>query len=196
MGNRERLDDLERRLALLEDAAAPGAPPPPSAGGTWWLLDHLAARPHEREGVRGTIAYGGTAATPGAGPVSWQVEHPVADLLDVDLGAAAPVLAALGHPVRLEILRRLLLGARTVADLQQIPGTGTTGQIHHHLRALSAAGLVLAARNDFSLVPARVIPLLVVLAAAAGPDAVPTSTSKAPSTSGGSAPPGGRSDPA
>lgn len=188
MDGPERLDAVERRLARLEEAQAASMKPVPAAtpvaagsavglpatkAGGWWLLEHLAARPHEREGVGGTVAYGGTTSTPGVGEVAWQAEHYVADLLEIDVGPAAPVFAALGHPVRLEILRRLLLGARTLADLQQIPGTGTTGQIHHHLRELRSAGLVVAARNDFSVVAERVVPVLVALAAAAGPGAIP-----------------------
>lgn len=167
-----RLDDLERRLSALEGG---GADVPPG-GGRWWLLDQLTARQAERNDVRGSVAYGGIARTPGTGELVWQAEHAVADVLDVDLAAVAPVLAALGHPVRLELVRRILLGAHTLAQLQEVPGVRTSGQVHHHLRELRLAGLVLAARNHFTIVPERVLPVLVALAAAAGPGAVPTTT--------------------
>lgn len=168
----ERLDAVERRLAALEGG---GAATPP-AGGRWWLLDQLTARQAERDGVRGAVAYGGIARTPGAGELVWQAEHAVADVLDTDLSSVAAVLAALGHPVRLELVRRILLGAHTLAQLQEVPGVRTSGQVHHHLRELRSAGLVLAARNHFTIVPERVLPVLVAVAAAAGPGAVPTTT--------------------
>jgi len=79
------------------------------------------------------------------------------------------VLAALAHPLRLEILRRLLLGARTLGELQEIEGTGTSGQVHHHLRELRGAGLVVSQRrNDYAIPAERVVPLLVIVAAALG----------------------------
>ena len=54
-----------------------------------------------------------------------------------------------------------------------MPGARTSGQVHHHLRELRSAGLVLAARNHFTVVPERVLPVLVAVAAAAGPGAGP-----------------------
>ena len=172
----ERVGALERRVSALE-----GPPPahlPPAPPGTWWLLDSLAARLREADDAEpggagdeagGRVAYGGIVRTPGSGQLVWQAEHPVPDLLSVDLARAAAVLAALAHPVRLEILRRLLLGAGTLAELQEIRGTRTPGQIHHHLRELRAAGLITAARNSFAAVPERVVPVLVAVAAALGP---------------------------
>lgn len=119
------------------------------------------------------LRYGGRVTAPGTGTgsVVWQLEHPLPDVLDADLGVAADVLGALGHPLRLEILRRLLLGARTLADLQEIPGSGTSGQLHHHLRELRGTGLVVSRRrNDYAVPAERVVPVLVILAAALGRD--------------------------
>jgi hypothetical protein len=39
--------------------------------------------------------------------------------------------------VRLELVRRLLAGARATYELAQSPGSGTTGQLCHHLRTAS-----------------------------------------------------------
>lgn len=169
-----RLAALEERLAALEGRATPR---PPAPSGTWWLLDNLRASGAERDGVGGSVAYGGVTRTPGGGELVWQTEHAVADVLETDLTAASSVLAALGHPVRVELVRRILLGAHTLAQLQQVQGVRTTGQVHHHLRELRSAGVVLAARNHFTVVPERVVPVLVALAAAAGPGAVPDTTS-------------------
>jgi DNA-binding transcriptional ArsR family regulator len=156
-----------------DGAAARALPGPPEV---WWLLDHLTRTDPggvDDGGVGGTIAYGGVARSPGGGDLVWQVEHPVAGVLDLDLGSTAAVLAAMGHPVRLQLLVRMLRGVSTLADLQQVEGARTPGQVHHHLRELRAAGLVHAARNRFTAVPERVVPLLVAMAAAAGPGAVP-----------------------
>ena len=88
---------------------------------------------------------------------------------------AAAVLAALGNPVRLEIVRRLLLGGETVQELQEIPGLGTTGQLYHHLRDLQAAGLVTQRRRGrYGVAADKVVPALIITAAAANMGAVMT----------------------
>jgi len=178
--------DLERRVRALEEglsrAAQSGTPPevlpgvPPDAGDdTWWLLDRLSGNKgpaFSAPGVAGSVAYGGITATTGGGRLMWQAEHPLPDVLAADVRPAAAVLAALGHPVRLEILRRLLLGDHTLAELQRVPGIGTTGQLHHHLRELRAVGLVVHRRNYYAAAPDRVVPWLVAVAAALGPHAL------------------------
>ena len=51
------------------------------------------------------------------------------------------MLDALSHPVRLRLLQRVLnSGTATTAELAEDDSLGTTGQLHHHLRALVAAG--------------------------------------------------------
>jgi len=153
------------------------APGPELASDPFWLLDRLARNTgpgFTRDEVAGSVAYGGRVRAPGAGELVWQLEHPVPDITDADLEAAATVLGALGHSLRLEILRRLLLGARTLGELQEIPSTGTSGQVHHHLRELRAAGLVVSQRRNHYAIPAeRVVPLLVMVAAALGQSLVP-----------------------
>lgn len=169
---------LEARVEALEatggeSGAAPGPKPSSDA---WWLLDHLARNTgpaFSRSDVAGSVAYGGQVRAPGAGELVWQVEHPVPDLIEADLGAASAILGALGHPLRLEILRQLLLGARTLGDLLEIPNTGTSGQVHHHLRELQATGLVASQRRNHYAIPAeRVIPVLIIVAAALGREVV------------------------
>ncbi len=169
MSDDDRIGALERRVAALEGEPAPGPEP---EGDRWWLLEHLArnAGPaFARDGVAGSVAYGGRVRAPGTGEIVWQMEHPASDVLEGDLDAAAAVLAALGHPVRLNILRRIALGAQTVGELQELAGTGTSGQIHHHLRQLRAAGLIVQQRRNHYAIPAdRVVPVLVAVAAALG----------------------------
>ena len=174
------IEQMQARLAVLEAAgmsegARAGAARPPGPAvpaDPFWLLDRLArntGEEFERGEVAGSVAYGGRVRAPGSGELVWQLEHSVPDILDADLEAVSDVLAALGHPLRLEILRRLLLGARTLGELQEIEGTGTTGQVHHHLRELRSAGLVVSQRrNDYAIPAERVVPLLVIVAAALG----------------------------
>jgi DNA-binding transcriptional ArsR family regulator len=87
---------------------------------------------------------------------------------------AAGVLAALGSPVRLEILRRLLLGGETVQELQEIPELGTSGQLYHHLRDLQAAGLVVQrSRGRYRVAADKVVGCLIVVAAASQMAGIP-----------------------
>jgi hypothetical protein len=84
-----------------------------------------------------------------------------------DMTQFTDVLAALAQPVRLRLLLAVLNGRHTSAELGQIDGSGTTGQLYHHLRQLVAAGwLRSAGRGQYQIPPERVIPLLVALAAA------------------------------
>jgi len=168
------IERLQARVDALEAASAGGAdaPGPALSGERWWLLENLARNTgptFSRGEVQGSLAYGGRVRAPGAGELVWQLEPAVPDVMEADLGAVSAVLGALGHPLRLEILRRLLLGARTLAELQEIPSTGTSGQVHHHLRELRAVGLVVSQRrNHYAIPPDRAVPLLVIVAAALG----------------------------
>ena len=173
----DELDDLRARVERIEQqlaggpavaaAAAADAPPAPATapaeGATWWLLDELGRR-HPRPAV----AYGGTAPGADGGTVRWQITRDATELLETDWSASAAALAALGHPSRLQILQLVARGeARTAAELAQAEGLGTTGQIYHHLRQLVAGGWLRATTRGRHEVPAdRLVPLLVVLAAA------------------------------
>lgn len=154
---------LEARVAQLEtpDASAPR----PAADAT--VLDRLRAEAPEGGGV----AFAGSLARPGGRRVEWQMGHPAAGLLDADWSDIAPALAALGHPVRLRLLNAVLTGTHETAALAETLGDGTTGQLHHHLRELTATGWLRAERRGRYEVPAdRVVPLLVAIAAAGGPE--------------------------
>jgi hypothetical protein len=175
----DRVARLEERVARLEAAAgapalaarapAPGPETPerPDAAeaGDFWALRGLQAR----AGEPGAVVFAGVVHLPGGSRVEWQETRPAGELLADDWSQAAAGLTALAHPVRLLLLREVLLGTRTVAALSDLPSLGTSGQLYHHLRQLVSAGwLRSSARGQYAVPAERVVPLLTVLAAARG----------------------------
>ena len=157
--------ELEARLQVVESRLGIGAtdrPPVPDPDPeTFWVLDGLRTR--DDEGV----VFAGDVPT-AAGPVAWQYGLPAVALLapdDGSLDTASSRFAALGHPVRLRLLLAVLRGTSSPAELAEVPGTGTSGQIYHHIRTLTAAGWLRSSGRGRVQVPAeRVVPLLVALA--------------------------------
>jgi hypothetical protein len=158
---KQRLKDLERRMAALEAGSAAEAPAPPA--GAFWALEGL-----KQAEPQPAVVYAGVVDAAGTGPVEWQMGHAAQDLLDADWSVAAGALSALGHPARLAMLRLVLRGeASTAADLAARDDMGSSGQVYHHLRQLVAAGWLRAGgRGAHQVPPERVVPLLVVLGAA------------------------------
>ena len=155
---------LEARL----DGTPTGDPPGTPAPQRFWLLQALAAEAAELPG--GAVAYGGQVRLPGGEEYAWQRTHGAEELrtAEPDDETLAAALSALAHPVRLRLLREVLSGNTTTAALAALPGLGTTGQLHHHLRQLTATGwLRTAGRGSYSVPGDRVVPLHVVLAAVA-----------------------------
>lgn len=172
-----RVSELERLVALMWEGHSERQPPRSILDSDrYWALARLAERTgpeFEKEGVAGSLLYAGRATTPGGGDLIWQAEHPLPGVLEETWENAAGVLAALGNPVRLEIVRRLLLGGVTVQQLQEMPELGTSGQLYHHLRELQAAGLVTQRRRGhYGVAPDKVVPSLIIIAAAASMAAV------------------------
>ncbi|MEJ8635931.1 ArsR family transcriptional regulator [Streptomyces sp. NPDC006475] len=160
----ERVAALERRLAALEqaDRAAPRL-----GEGDFWALEGLKEQLAEAGAQTGGVLFTGAVRLPTQEQYEWQYGLLSEQLLDGDWSDAADSFAALGHAVRLRLLREILGGRRTAAELTELEGLGTTGQIYHHLRQLTAAGwLHTASRGRYEVPGARVVPLLVVLAAA------------------------------
>lgn len=151
--------DLAERVAALEAAVA-------KLQGAGSPLDALRAEAPAGGGVR----FEGSVDLPGPARVDWTMGHPARGLLAADWSDIAPTLAALGHPVRLHLLQAVLNGTRGTAELANTLGEGTTGQLHHHLRELTATGWLRVERRGRYTVPTdRVVPLLVAVAAAGGP---------------------------
>lgn len=181
------LEALSSRVADLETAAVAGragrvasddarpadpAPGPARDADTFWALEALRARlPGPEEDVAvpgGAVVFTGIADTAN-GRAEWQYGQTTAALVESDEGTdeiVATQLAALGSPARVRLMREVLSGRDTVADLVALEGFGTTGQVYHHVRTLTAAGwLRSAGRSRFVVPPERVVPLLVILAA-------------------------------
>ncbi|MFD5699265.1 ArsR/SmtB family transcription factor [Streptomyces lasiicapitis] len=173
----ERVAELERRMAALEGAAgAAGAASadrdrdeaaPVVGESDFWALEGLKAQLAQYKAADGGVLYTGAVRLPTGERYDWQTGQFTEALLDGDWSEAAESFAALGHPVRLRLLREILGGRRTAADLAALDEVGTTGQIYHHLRQLTGAGwLHSAARGRYAVPADRVVPLLVVLTAA------------------------------
>lgn len=158
----ERVSDLEQRLAGPE-AALPSFPV--EGDDKYWALtglrDRLAEHPATADGA---VMIVGSLALPDGAPISWQLGEGTAAMFETDWSESATAFAALGHPVRLELLRQILNGTHATADLAAIESLGTTGQLHHHLRQLVSAGWVRQSGRGLYEVPAaRVVPLLTSL---------------------------------
>jgi hypothetical protein len=157
----ERLTRVEQRLDALEGGAAPVGPPDETD--QFWALRRL----RELVASPGAVLFTGLVDLPGGEHYEWQQGVPVDGVLEADWSDQAPVLGALAHPARLRILREILHGAGSAADLQAIDVIESTGQLYHHVRQLVAAGwLRTAGRARYAIPPERIIPLLVVIACA------------------------------
>jgi len=99
--------------------------------------------------------------------VSWTIRYSAAATLDLPGETVAAVLAALGHPVRLAIVRRLLTGPASAAELAEAATLSSTGKLYHHLRTLTAARLVETDDHRYRVPATGVVPLLVTMLAAA-----------------------------
>jgi hypothetical protein len=184
MSLKDRVADLSRRVAALESAAEPDAGAeldvgsgagsgagrePADVGANLRLVTALRRRKgprYVRDDVAGAVSFTG-AARIGGSEVLWAAEHGLPEVWDAELGDLARLLAALGHPARLALVRAVLAGAATSQELAATAGAGSTGQLYHHLKDLIAVGVVeQAGRNRYRIEPAKVVPLLVILAAA------------------------------
>ena len=159
-----QLAELARRLDRVEaggdagDALAPR--PPRDRDHDLSLLERLRTRPG------GAIAYAG-AATLGDRDRLWIKEHAVPDIVELEPDGLARVLAALGHPARLTLLRALAEAPRSSQQLQEALGVSSPGQLYHHLKELLATGLVRQVRRShYEVADHQVVPLLTVFAAA------------------------------
>lgn len=167
-GIEERVAALEEQVAAL--AAQVGRSPSgtgDASGRTsevFWALEGLKQRLPDGAGA---VLYTGAVSPAEGERYEWQYGAVAADLLAEDWSAAAVALSALAHPVRLLLLREVLTGRHAVAELSEVEGLGTSGQLYHHLRQLVSAGWLRTNGRGQYVVPAeRVVPLLVTITAA------------------------------
>ncbi|UNO41177.1 winged helix-turn-helix domain-containing protein [Streptomyces sp. MST-110588] len=166
----ERVAELERRLAALEERRADGAgdksPAPGQEGDELWALTGLKAQFAQAGTADGGVLFTGSVRLPQGQHYEWQYGLTTQTLLGQDWTPAADAFAALGQPVRLRLLHEILGGRATAAELSTLEEVGTTGQIYHHLRQLTAAGwLHTVSRGHYEVPASRVVPLLVMLTA-------------------------------
>lgn len=156
----DRLIALEQRVAALEERLASRAPDDDLSETPLWALDGLRARVEDP----GAVLLVGHVELPDGRRAQWQLGAGTDDLLAGDWTEEVDALVALGHPVRLRLLQRVLTGVATVGELLETDGVGTSGQVYHHLRQLTAAGWLRALGGGRYEVPvARVVPLLAVV---------------------------------
>lgn len=154
----ERLLEIERRLACLEGQSAQTALPNAER---YWILDGLRQRY-----PAGAVAYAGQVMTSAGYEYVWQETRLSAAVLDQPWDGAAASLAALGHPLRLAIMRAVLAGHQTTQALQAQPDLAAAGKLYHHLRELQAAGwLTLERRGHYAVPPQKVVTLLLIVQA-------------------------------
>ncbi len=170
----DRLHQIEQRLTALErrergrsaarlDTAAP-SDNSASSGDAFWALNELKVRAHGAS----AILFSGAVALRTGEYFEWQHGTDAGALLDTDWTPLVDALSALAHPIRLVLLRAVLDGTRTANELSELEDLGTSGQVYHHLRQLVAAGwLHTGKRGHYEIPGARVVPLLVILTAAA-----------------------------
>ncbi|TDD83604.1 ArsR family transcriptional regulator [Actinomadura darangshiensis] len=157
----DRVGRLEERIAVLEGGVRPAAGRP-EPDDTFWALNAL----KDRAADPGAVLFTGSVTLPSGEHYEWQQGHAADDLLQDDWAKAAESLSALAHPVRLLLLREIMHGTRTTAELAAHEDLGTTGQLYHHLRQLVAAGwLRTSGRGRYAVPGERVVPILTVLAA-------------------------------
>ncbi|MGH3631133.1 MAG: ArsR/SmtB family transcription factor [Sciscionella sp.] len=165
----DRLRRLEARVTALEASSVAHMRPDPvppedeQHSARFWALREL----EDRADGRSPVLFTGSVTLKPGEHYEWQQEADGEVLLDTDLSSCVDVLAALAHPARLVIVQSVLQGIRTAKELTELEELGTTGQVYHHLRQLVAVGwLRLVGRGRYEVPATRVVPLLVVLAAA------------------------------
>lgn len=154
---------LEKVIELLERTA--GARELASRSHEkFWALEALRER---LEDSSGNVMIVGAVALPTGETYDWQQAGTVSTMMQADWADQADTLSALSHPIRLIILQYTANGTTSTAELAAIPELGTTGQLHHHLRLLVAAGwLANTGRGHYAIPAPRVVPLLAILVAA------------------------------
>ncbi|MEU8358680.1 helix-turn-helix domain-containing protein [Nonomuraea sp. NPDC048882] len=162
----DRIAELERRVARLEEPPA-DAPPRPvvTQAPPLDLVDLIRFRA-EGETRPDTVMYGG-AVTFEDRHYMWAMEHAAGEVADANWARAATLFERLGSGPRLALLAALLKEPRTRRELQETLGETSTGHLYHHLKDLQSAGLLIQPRRgEYAIAPHAVVPLLTIVAVA------------------------------
>jgi hypothetical protein len=174
----QRLSAIEARLAALESQSTKisattnsinDAAKFTAAADRFWALNELNRQHLSKPEDRGAVLYAGTVALPSGAQYVWQRQASTRELLEGDWRDLSETIAALAHPMRLDILKHALGQDRSTQDFMALPDMGTTGQLFHHIKALQDAGWLRSLQRGLYGVPGeRVVPLLAMLTAARG----------------------------
>jgi DNA-binding transcriptional ArsR family regulator len=117
------------------------------------------------DGQGSIVSQGVVRDANGAREYRWDLETNTTNLLAIDDETAAQLLAAIGHPQRLAILKTILDTPTSASDLVERLDLGTTGAAYHHLKVLQAADVVTTeSRGVFVVQPYRVSAIFSILA--------------------------------
>ena len=161
------MESLESRVLALEERVAKLEQPTPTPieasadESTMWLADAL--EPSE-ELPKGSVIFGGNLTISESSYI-YQWQRPTEAVTHGDWSENLDRLAALAHPIRGDILRRLLTAPASATELAEEEIVTSTGTAYHHLSALTSAGWTTKAGGKYTLRPARVVPLLTIITA-------------------------------
>ena len=114
----------------------------------------------------GVVGFSGDVTTP-QGPVQYSWQRPASFLSENAWEPSFQRIAALSSPIRGQILRRLWEAPASVAELVDEGVFSSTGKAYHHLNELLHAGWIEKdSHGKHRIPPARVVPLLAIVAAA------------------------------
>lgn len=145
-----RMTTMEEQIALATSIGAGGKT---AAQGS-----AARALPHRDEGTQPTETLQGMFSVAASVQVGEQhfkvrVQEQMQPFFEADAEHLAHVVAALGSPHRITIVRALCTGPRTALQLQEELGMGSVGQLYHHLKELLATGLVTQDRRSVYTIP-------------------------------------------
>lgn len=161
----ERLETLESRVTALESA--------PTPSGDFWVIDQIKSANHSQPSAErgaiddahhGAVVFGGSVSLDGR-EYEYQWERTADYLTSREWDECVDRIAAIAHPVRGAILRRLLCAPATVSELVEESIVSSTGTGYHHVGALHDTGWIAKLDGHYEVRASRVVPLLTIIAA-------------------------------
>lgn len=122
----------------------------------------------EEKGVSGLVTYLGVYNSGGRQSNWIRNGIPTDELLSlIESGVASKVLACIGNSNRLMMLLEILRGPKSVAELVEKCGFGSTGQVYHHMKPLLAADIIVEdeqRKGVYAIQPHKVQGVIMLLA--------------------------------